>query len=170
MKVFRFMSNDEFQKYRSGKKMISNKDHSKTHNGKTNSKGFCFLNLEEYTPEEAIHFLSGIVSFDICAIFETDTKLNKTYGIYAKPIKSDGDMQEQLIKLLIGLHDSFTANEYCTSEYDKRSFKLLKYSNDIWNQWNSAEMQSDLIWEECNNEVQTTKRNKRKNGKREKTI
>lgn len=165
MKVFRFMSNDEFQKFKSGKVMKSRKDHSKSHNGKTNSKGFCFLNLEEYAPEEAMHFMSGIVSFDICAVFETDEKLNRTYGIYAKPIKSDGDILNLYEKLFIGWEESFQANEYCTTQYDRRTFILVKYTKNLWEQWNPAEKQGKLKWEECKDEIQTTKRNKRKDGK-----
>lgn len=170
MKLFRFMSNEEFQKYRSGKVLKSKKDHHKISKRRTNSKGFCFFNINDYTPEEAIHFLSGIVSFDICAVFETNKELRKTYGVYAKPITSDGDMLSMFIKLYSGWEESFTADEYCITEYDKKSFKLLKYSKDIWNQWNPAEIQNDLKWEECNNEIQTTKRSKRKNGKRDKAI
>lgn len=110
------------------------------------------------------------MSFDICAVFETNKELRKTYGVYAEPITSDGDMLSMFIKLYCGWEESFTANEYCTTEYDKKSFKLLKYSKNIWNQWNPAEIQNDFKWEECNNEIQTAKRNKRKDGKRDKAI
>lgn len=88
MKVFRFMSKVEFEKYRNSFTLKNNKKHE----GRTNSIGFCFLNLEEYKPEEAMHFLSGIATFDVCAVFETNENLNRTYGIYAKPIKSTGNL------------------------------------------------------------------------------
>lgn len=52
MKVFRFMSKLEFEKYKNDITLINNKKHD----GKTNSIGFCFLNIEEFTPEEAMHF------------------------------------------------------------------------------------------------------------------
>ena len=142
MKVFRFMSNDEFEKYRNNITLKNDKKHEQ----KTNSIGFCFLNTEDYTPEEAMHFLSGIVSFDICAVFETEENLQKTYGVYAKPIKSTGNPMEDLIKLLCGLNDKFTTNEYCTTEYDKKTMKLMKYSENIWNQWNPLEQQPKLEW------------------------
>ncbi len=143
MKVFRFMSKLEFEKYKNDITLINNKKHD----GKTNSIGFCFLNIEEFTPEEAMHFLSGIATFDVCAVFETEEKLNKTYGIYAKPIKSTGNPFEDLLNLFSGFTDNFTANEYCVTEYSKKTMKLLKYSEEIWRQWDPAEEQKNLKWE-----------------------
>lgn len=143
MKVFRFMSKEEFKKYKKEKLLINNKKH----NGKTNSIGFCFFDFEEYTPEEAMHFLSGIATFDICAVFETEEKLNKTYGVYAKPIKSTVNPLQDLINVFNNFFDRFTANEYCTTEYSKKTMKLLKYSEDIWSQYNIKEQQK-LNWKE----------------------
>lgn len=146
MKVFRFMSKAEFEKYRNSKELTNNKRHE----GRTNSIGFCFLNIEEYSPEEAMHFLSGIVTFDICAIFETSEILNKTYGEYAKPIKSTGDFMVDYIRLLCGFNERFTANEYCITEYNNKKFKLLKFSENIWEQWNERKKQEKLKWKEMN--------------------
>lgn len=170
MRIFRFMSNKEFEQFKNGKVMRNKTEHSIKHGSKTNSKGFCFFNYDEYSPEKIMHSLSGVVTFDVCAVFETDVELNKTYGIYAKPIKSDGDMLKMLTRLLIGYHDSFKANEYCITQYDRRNFKLIKYSKDIWSQWNPAEIQQKLRWEEYNYELQTKKRIKAKNGARNTTI
>lgn len=145
MKIFRFMSKEEFEKYQSGQELKNDKIHP----GKTNSKGFCFLNLEEYKPEQALHFLSGIVSFDICAIFETNIKLNKTYGIYAKPVKPSGDIMQDLLNLYSNFDNSFRANEYCTTEYNNKVFNLIKYSKEIWKQWVPwvpYEVQNELLW------------------------
>lgn len=144
MKVFRFMSKEEFEKYNKNLTLKNNKKHD----GKTNSIGFCFLNMEEYMPEEAMHFLSGIATFDVCAVFETEEKMNKTYGVYAKPIKSTGNPMEDLMNLFMGFTDRFTADEYCITEYSKKTMKLLKYSEEIWKQWNPAEEQLKLKWTE----------------------
>lgn len=57
MEVFRFMSKLEFAKFMNGEVLKNTTDHS--NGSKTNSKGFCFLNLKEQKPEEAIHFLTG---------------------------------------------------------------------------------------------------------------
>lgn len=119
---------------------------NKKHKGRTNSVGFCFLNIEDFTPEEAMHFLSGIVSFDICAVFETEKKLNKTYGIYAKPIEEKGNTMGDLMKLLNGFNDKFQADEYRTLIYSNKNFKLVKYSEDIWSQWEKRKEQSELKW------------------------
>jgi hypothetical protein len=146
MKIFRFMSNDEFQKFQAGE-VLENTVH---HQGKTNSVGFCFLNIKEFAPEKAMHFLSGIVSFDICAVFETEKKLQKTYGIYAKPIKSTGNLRLDLMNLYMRLSDKFTANEYCTTKYDNKNFKLIKYSKNIWSQHEVCKEQPELKWIENN--------------------
>lgn len=150
MKVFRFMSYEEFKKYKEGQVLENNTRHI----GKTNSVGFCFLDADEIDIKEALHFLSGIASFDICAVFETNKKLNKTYGEYAKPIK-DYDKQNplQFYHDLITLSSDIPENrrrinEYCTKKYSKADFKLIKYSENIWNQWNIIDHQKELIWKE----------------------
>lgn len=150
MRIFRFMSFEEFKKYKEGQVLVNNTKHI----GKTNSIGFCFLDADEFDIKEALHFLSGIVSFDICAVFETNKKLNKSYGEYAKPIK-DYDKKNPL-EFLINLLDCWEdipenrmkINEYCTKKYSKADFKLIKYSENIWNQWNIIEHQNELIWKE----------------------
>ena len=146
MKVFRFMSNYEFEQYRSGKTLINKKDHHQETKRRTNSIGFCFLDINDYKPEKALHFLSGIVNFDICAVFETDKILNKTWGTYAKPIKSNGNPLEDILRVLNGFNEQFTSTEYCITEYNNEDFKLIKYSQNIWQQWNPHEEQSILNW------------------------
>ena len=44
--------------------------------------------------------------------------------------------------------DNFTANEYCTTEYSNKDFKLLKYSENIWQQWKPEEEESKIVWKE----------------------
>ena len=105
------------------------------HQGKTNSVGFCFLNADEYEAEEAMHFLSGIVSFGVCAIFETDAKLTESYGMYAKPLEETENTLLDLYNLFMNFHNSFKAKEYCITEYSNKDFKLIKYSEDIFEQW-----------------------------------
>ena len=117
MKVFRFMSYDEFKKYKEGQVLENNTKHL----GKTNSVGFCFLDADEIDVKQALHFLSGIASFDICAVFETKKKLNKTYGEYAKPIK-DYDKQNplQFYYDLIILSQNNTKNRMRINKYYKK--------------------------------------------------
>lgn len=151
MKVFRFMSYEEFKKYKEGQVLENNTKHI----GKTNSVGFCFLDADEIDIKQALHFLSGIASFDICAVFETNKKLNKTCGEYAKPIK-DYDKQNplkfyyDLIMLSQDISENrIKINEYCTKKYSKADFKLIKYSENIWSQWNIIDHQKELVWKEA---------------------
>lgn len=140
--VFRFMSKKEFNDYKNGE-ILKN---DTIHKGRTNSIGFCFLNIDDYTPEKALHFLSGIVSFDVCAIFKTTKKLRNTYGVYAKPIKATENTLEDLMNIFNGFNETFTATEYCTTEYSDKNFKLIKYSENIWKQWKTREEQLKLKW------------------------
>lgn len=145
MKVFRFMSKNEFDKFNSGKTLYNTKNHKL--NSKTNSIGFCFLNLDDFEPEEAMHFLSGIVSFEVCAIFDVDEKyLTQTHGIYAKTLPSSGDFFTDLLEVLTGNTDKFEATEYCTEEYNNKIFKLDKYTTDCWKQWNPIKEKQNLCW------------------------
>lgn len=146
MKVFRFMSREEFKKFNTGEVLYNNT----RHNAKTSSVGFCFFDLKDYKPHEAIHFLSGLVSFNICAVFEVDkSKLRQSWGIYHK-IKEPVIVGNLLIDLLKAMNseEHFTATEYCTSEYSNRDFKLIRYSEDIWGQYDTLEKQKELKWRE----------------------
>lgn len=141
--VFRFMSKREFENFKEGKKLSNNT----IHKAKTNSIGFCFINIEDYAPEKALHFLSGIVSFDVCVVFKTKIKyLNKSYGVYAKHIKSTGNILEDLMNIFNGFNEKFKANEYCTTEYNNKDFKVIKYSENLWKQWQPSKEQQKIKW------------------------
>ena len=127
MKLFRFMSKEEFDKYIKGENLINTKDHGKIYNQKTNSIGFCFLNYAHYKPEEIFHSLTFIVSMDICCIFETErNNVRRTHGRYSKAISKDSLERT-----------SFIAHEYCTTEYSKNTFKLLNYAIPDWFNWDN---------------------------------
>lgn len=113
MKLFRFMSKKEFNVLMKGDKIINNKIHT----GYTNSIGFCFMKGDTDDAEYAYQFLGGIVSNEVCVIFETDKKLTKSWGRYADPHGS--------------FFDSIIETEYCTNEYDLEDFKPLKYTENI---------------------------------------
>ena len=135
MEVFRFMSKEEFEKFNNGDQLYNYKEHNEN---KTTSTGFCFFDLKDYKPHDSIHFLSGIVSFDICAIFETKRdNLKERYGRYHK--------QNTLLIPCI-FPQVFYATEYCTTKYNNKDFKLIKYSEDIWKQWSIQEEQKDFNW------------------------
>ena len=129
IEVFRFMSKKELEDYKKGKRLKN----TTIHKSKTNSVGFCFLDAKEYKPEEAFHFLSGIVNPEICVVFEVDEdKLDKSWGKYAKPIKETGNGLQDLINLFENWDVSFIANEYCTQIYSKKDFKLVRYAVPDW--------------------------------------
>lgn len=124
MKLFRFMSKEEFDKFIEGEKLVNYKDHNKE-GQKTNSIGFCFLNYAQYKPEEMLHSLTNIVSMDTCCIFETKREnVRRTYGRYSKAINKDSFERTTII-----------AHEYCTTEYSKETFTLLKYAIPDWYNW-----------------------------------
>lgn len=124
MKVFRFMSELEFIRYMNNETMINNTDHSEMNN--CTSKGFCFLDLDEYKPEEAFHFLFGIVSPEICAIFDVEEdRLKETSGVYSNnSVDYDSDKP------------FFLAKEYCTNFYSSKDVKLVKYCRPVWTSYN----------------------------------
>lgn len=108
MELYRFMSIEEL-KALLGEKTLEN---NTKHDAKTNSEGFCFMNIKDHDPEYAYQFLSGIVSEDVCVVFETNKKLKKSYGIYADPYGN--------------FFDTITENEYCIDKYNLKDFKILK--------------------------------------------
>lgn len=123
MKVFRFMSKREFDKYMNGEELVNHTFHET--NANTNSVGFCFMKVDDFSPEEASHFLIGVVDPDVCAVFETEADLEETYGVYAKPLR-----KETLEELLKKWRESFKVKEYCTESYNKDTFHLVEYSTD----------------------------------------
>lgn len=140
MEVFRFMSKLEFAKFMNGELLKNTTDHS--NGNKTNSKGFCFLNLKEQKPEEAIHFLSGVVDLDYCVKFRTSKELEQTYGIYAdsshdKELFEKGIELVDILDLLLEMIDGgnnmpkVKINEYCIEEYSNKDFELIGYTKPI---------------------------------------
>lgn len=119
MEIFRFMSRKEFDKLIKGE-ILYNK---KRHQGRTNSIGFCFMNIEDNTPEYAYEFLSGVVDDDVCVVFETNKKLTESWGVYADPNGS--------------FFATITEDEYCTTKYSLDEFKIVKMAiPKFWeNEW-----------------------------------
>ena len=127
MKVFRFMNQQEFDEFQKGTKLKNDNKHI---GYKTTSVGFCFLNLEDFEPEYVIHFLSGMVGLDICAVFETDEKnLNKGRAFYHKPYENEPTEWDFLSTLLgMDVIKPMMVTEYSTTEYSNEKFKIVKYA------------------------------------------
>ena len=130
MKLFRFMSLGEFQRYCNGETLINKTDHNKERNKATNSIGFCFFNYADYKPEKMLHSVTGIANVSICVIFETKREnVRRTWGRYGRTITEDNTDDELLLTMT---RETFTAKEYCTTTYNKDTFKLLKYAIPDW--------------------------------------
>lgn len=120
MKIFRFMSYKEFEKYMNGENLYNNTKHK----AKTNSIGFCFFDINNFSPEFAWRFLKGAIFPDICVVFEVDeTLLRKGYGIYSDPNKTLYELMNFIPKMI-------RVSEYCTENYNKEVFKLVKYTTN----------------------------------------
>lgn len=115
MRLFRFMSKKEFDKLLNGEDLIN----TTKHKGYTKSVGFCFMEGVEEDAEYSYEFLSGIVSGEICVLFDTDEKLNESYGVYADPYGH--------------FFDTITKDEYCIEKYNKETIKPIKYCNNFDN-------------------------------------
>lgn len=75
--------------------------------GASTSVGFCFFKED---PEEAKHWLSGIVDFDVCITVEVDdSDVNKSRGRYGTE-----NLQGVMYK-----------EEYCCKAYDNYRFRLI---------------------------------------------
>ena len=125
MKVFRFMSQEEFEGFQIGDVLLNNTNHKEL-GQKTDSVGFCFMDCEDYSPSSAYEFLEGIVSEDIVAVFEVDESLlTKSSGVYAAPLWWDD----------VSWFSTMTVDEYCCTFYSNKDFKLLSYANPKYFEW-----------------------------------
>ena len=132
MKLYRYMSEREFQLLTAGVEIVG-KRHFDAY---TDSEGICFLGektsfIDEsyddekdmyvqeehsFSPVECISFLSGIVSDDAVLVeLETDAPVRKSAGVYANPLASDWDA-------LIDI------TEYCIPSYSLDTFCPLRYA------------------------------------------
>lgn len=122
MKLLRFMSITELEKFRAGELLENTTNHHAQNGNKTDSEGFCFLDYDEHDEQYAYHFLSGVVSTEICAVFEVDDivakkGLTKGEGRFATPGGS--------------FFESMMVTEYSTKRYSNQNMELLKFCDDF---------------------------------------
>lgn len=111
MILHRFCSKKEFEAYQRGELLVNVTDHSVKHGSASTSIGFCFFKED---PEDAKHWLSGIVDFDECITVEVkSTDVFKSKGRYRS---TDGRFP-------------IYKREYCTTTYDKKRFKLVEHTS-----------------------------------------
>lgn len=135
MKVYRYMSNNEFNMLTAGCTISGANSICSLCN--TTSNGVCFIadNTDvdgvDFDALECYDFLNGVVSDDVLVCMEiSEDKLNIGYGVYAHPFG--------------GFYDTVTIKEYCIDEYSIDDVTILAYNVDFsgyknrnkWYEWN----------------------------------
>lgn len=126
MFVYRFMSVSEFRKMECGATLHPFHNNFQA---RTISNGFCFMRLMDVMPECTYKFLSGIVTDDVCVMFDVPSNvLTESFGFYANPWDD----------ILDALNDEGQeVREYCALSYNRDSFRPVAYampvhSTDAW--------------------------------------
>lgn len=124
--LMRCMSKVEFVRYKNGETLRN----LSTHQGwKTDSIGFCFFPVGHACEriEDRLHYLSGIVSFDVVAVFATKPGvwLTRSYGYY-RDTSCDVDKLEVVNSPLV------KKTEFCTTVYDKDMLNLVGWGRPYW--------------------------------------
>ena len=122
MKLIRFMGITEMDRYLKGETLENHTDWSL--HAATASKGFCFF-PEDPAPERRLHYLSGIVDFDVVAEFELlgPSMLRKCRGRYHDP---DEKLPGSLPKIFQIPIRYITTEEYSMESYSSKMLKLLR--------------------------------------------
>lgn len=113
MILHRFCSDNEYVKYALGETLRSNKDHGAERGPDVSTAiGFCWFAED---PEEAKHWLLGIVDFDWCLTVDApDSLMRECRGRYPDWL-SPGVYGGTIYR-----------REYCCTEYDNVRFPLIK--------------------------------------------
>ena len=119
MKLYRYMSFNEFHKYSAGLEITG----KKFFRAATDNTGVCFLAEETRTdtgytlsPVDCYTFLSGIVSNDVLVEFETDAQVRQSFGFY-RELQDDFEVME--------------AEGYCVDSYSRDTFRATAYCVDF---------------------------------------
>lgn len=127
MKVYRYMSNNEFNMLTAG--CIISGAKSICNSCKTTSNGVCFIadNTDvdgvDFDALKCYDFLSGIVSNEVLVCMDIpEYKLNIGYGVYAHPFG--------------GFFDTVTIKEYYIDEYSINDATIIAYNVDFDNYTN----------------------------------
>ena len=120
MRVCRFMSEEEYQKYRTGQVLRNTTDQRYEWHG-SSAKGFCFFEVGKAhdTPEERMRYLKGIASMDRCVIMDTTAYMHKSSAKYRNPWMAYG-------RCLLDNVPTMTRSEYSTTEYSRENFRLVR--------------------------------------------
>lgn len=131
MKLIRFMSIEEFIKYLNGEKMNSKTQWSAI--SKSNSVGICFFPADP-PPEERMHYLSGVVDFELVIEFEIigACHLRMGFGFYRDP---DEELPENLEAFFDTPVKSLKVHEYSMDQYDRKHLKVTRIGRPYLAGW-----------------------------------
>ena len=140
MVLIRFMSIQEMEKYLAGEVLRNNTTWKRIN--KTTSTGFCFFPAEP-EPEQRLHYVSGVVSFDVVAVFElaAPIMLKKGVGKYRDP---EQDTMQSLFEALYTKPKMMEVEEYSLTEYSKQTLKLIRMGTVVL----GRDCEWHLIWGE----------------------
>lgn len=121
MKLYRYMSEAEFNKFTAGIPVVG-----KSHfDCRTDSTGICFLgevtrfisgeNEYTFSPEQCVKFLPLWHDQYILVEFETSEDVTESFGIYADPIQCDD------------WYACIEIQEYCIDQYSRDTFEMTRY-------------------------------------------
>jgi hypothetical protein len=146
LRVCRFMSQKEFERFIRGDVLINRTDW-KSEGRKTTAKGFCFFPAgpDDPEPEDRIAYLTGVVCMDVCAVFDTNVNdLNSSLGRYSDPDVPLSSITEILSGRLGGIQ---WVQEYSCETYSNKKFRLVKAgAPDVWRNsisWHAWAMHQD---------------------------
>ena len=117
------MSQQEFDKLINGEMLRNDTDH-KAEGKHTDSIGFCFF-VEE--PDDAIHWLRGIVSTEQCVTFDIPGQMiTASRGEYRDPDRDPYTPDMGFIAAMTLPCPMMTKQEYCLREYSLQKVRLIR--------------------------------------------
>ena len=126
MRIYRFMSQEELDRYLAGETLENRTEWEREMHNRSSSVGFCFFGDDDPI-ESRLRYLSGVVDFTVIAEFEADNrKLEQSVGWYRDLSKDDGiswPVPTRAVK------------EYCTKRYSRESFRLIRAGTVMQSGW-----------------------------------
>ena len=127
MKLVRFMSENELQKYMRGERLENRTDWRKA-GWDSGSRGFCFFG-DEVEPEERLSYAAGIVDISAVAEFEplpfVRLEMTESVGTYRDPGK-DAPSLEELLLLPFENIPKMRVREYSLQSYSNQVLRLIR--------------------------------------------
>lgn len=132
MKLFRFMSIAECDKFLKGETLVNTTDHSVMCGSASTAKGFCFGIGDKEQAKKALRRLRGIVSTDILMVFEPKDigKFTSCKGRYIDYDKIDAEGKTIYDYSLESTPTKYF-DEYCISSYSRDDIDIDVLEKDI---------------------------------------